>query len=163
MIGIEYNPSLVTVTFGAIDLASSNGDDIVAISFDENAVTRTMGSQGEWVWTVNQNRGGKAKVSLLLGSPASAQLSALCMQSRDRRAKLVRKAFMVKDLNGFALAVAPQAVIEKMPDISRKKSHEPVEWNFDIGEWKTINNGGTSQPQPNSGTIVSSIRGIVGL
>lgn len=162
MAGIEYNPNLVLCTWGPLDLSSFSADDIVMISFDENCVTRVPGANGEFVWVVNQNRGGKVKMSFLQGSPINAKLSAKCIAIGDRRAKLYRAPFVMTDLNGSALAVTDEMVIEKIPDIARKKAHQPVEWSFDVGEWKKLSNGGVSTPDGPGGSLVSAIRGITG-
>jgi hypothetical protein len=137
-----YNPLNVITTWGPLSLAGFAGDDIIAIEFDEDAITKTVGGQGEWVWVVNANRGGKAKFSILQNAPINAQLSALAVSTRPKRAPLVIMPFMMTDLGGTTLALGPQAVIQKVPPITRKKGHSALEWVLDIGEWTTLVNGG---------------------
>lgn len=158
---IEYNPSKILVSWGEVVLGGYAADDIVTIAFDEDAVTKTVGSQGEVVWTVNQNRGGSAKIQTLQGSPINAALSAACASVGDRKRGLIIKPFQVTDLNGTAFALGPKAIVKKMPDIARSKAHKPVEWMFDIAEWTKISNGGISFPGP-GGSVISTVTGILG-
>ncbi len=139
---LEYNPLNVIVTFGPLPLSGLNADDIVTIEFDEDAVTKTVGAQGEVVWTVNANKGGKAKVTTLQGAPVNALLSAMAASTRPDRAPLIVRPFVMTDLGGTALAVGPQAVIKKVPPIVRKKGHASLEWEFDIAKWTKLINGG---------------------
>lgn len=161
MAGIVFNPNLVLCTWGSLDMSSHSADDIVDISFDENAVTRVPGANGEFVWVVNQNRGGKIKMSFLQGSPICEQLSAKCIQVGDRKAKLYRAPYVLTDMNGSGLAVTDEAVLEKIPNITRKKTHQPVEFTWDVGEWKKLSNGGVSTPDGPGGSLISAIRGLV--
>lgn len=157
---IPYNPALVSITWGPFNLSSATADDMVTVSFDENAITKTIGSQGEAVLTVNQNRGGLAKVSLMQGSPVQALLSAQAQSTRPKKSPIILLPFQVIDANGTALAVGPNAYIEKIPDIARAKAHKAVEWIFNIVEWTKLSNGGVSVQQP-SGAIATALAGLI--
>ncbi len=157
---IPFNPALVNITWGPYNLSAGTADDMATISFDENAITKTVGSQGEIALTVNQNRGGLAKVTMMQGSPIQALLSSQCASVRGRRAPIILLPFTIIDEGGTALAVGPNAYIEKIPDISRKKANGNNEWTFNICEWTKLSNGGVATQQP-SGSIISSLKGLL--
>lgn len=160
MASIEYNPANVVLSWGPFPLSGFNADDIGSIEFEEDAVVKTVGSQGEVVWTVNQNRGGIAKVSFLQGSPIIGLLSAQCASVQKKRAPLVILPFQMTDQSGTLLAVGPRAVIKRLPPGVRKKTHQPVEFTWDVAEWTKLNIGGIETASGPLGALVSAILGI---
>lgn len=159
---IEYNPSNVILTWGPFPLSGFNADDIGSVEFEEDAVVKTVGSQGEIVWTVTQNRGGLAKVQFLQGAPILSLLSQQCASTRGRRAPLVVLPFTMTDNAGTLLAVGPKAVIKRIPPGVRKKTHQPVEVTWDVAEWTKLNIGGIETASGPGGALVSAILGVFG-
>lgn len=142
-----YNPFDVITTWRGVPFEGFAEDTIVQCEFDEDAIVKTVGAKGEVTLTLNANKGGKVRVQLQQGSPTNALLSALCAQGRAPgptpvSGGIIKGPFIVGDLGGLSYALAPEAVILKIPNLTRKKAHEPCEWVWEVPAWTKFVNGG---------------------
>ncbi len=137
-----YNPQDVIVTWGPVPMLGFAEDSIVMVEFDVAAAELVVGAKGDTAVTISSNIAGKAHCTFLQGAPVNAALSALCAQTRPRRAPLITYPFIVADLGGTTLAVGPEAFLEKVPPIDFKKGQTPREWTWIVPAWTKLNNGG---------------------
>lgn len=138
----QYNPKAIIVTWGEFLIQGFADGSIVRVEYDEDAVTKTVGAQGDVTATINHNRGGKGTCNIKQGAPINDFLSLNAASNRPREAALVVKPFMVKDLFGTTLCIAPQAWIMKVATSEFSKEHTPREWIWDFGDLK-MNTGGS--------------------
>lgn len=139
----QYDPMRVVASWGEILLTGFADGSMISVEYDEDAVTKTVGSQGDGTFTVNANRGGRATFNLLQGSPVNDLLSAACASNRPRGAALVTRTFTLVDLNGTTLVTMPISVIAKVAGTEFAKDQSPRSWVIDTTEMVMHTGGST--------------------
>ncbi len=104
----------------------------VSAEYDEARVTKHAGSQGEHTFVVNANKGAKATVTLVQGSPNNDELSDL-VPDADRNYMPVG-VLSFEDLNGTTVFRSDEAVIATVAKIEYGKDVLGREWAFECGE-----------------------------
>jgi hypothetical protein len=125
-----YDPAQVVCTFLGVPLSGFADGTFIKVAFDEDSYSKQVGADGEAARARNQNLGGSIALTLQQSSASNDILSANWAADR---AGLGAGPFMVKDLNGTTLAVAPVAWIKKLPDAEFGKELGSREWTFDTG------------------------------
>lgn len=139
----QYDARDVTVTWGEIELDGASEGDFVTITYDEDAVKKTVGAQGYVVATINANDGGKITWTGSQGTPTHDRLSAIAALQRRKGAGLVKKPIMVRHNNGTTIALGAEAWIMKVPDTTFGAEHKDREWGFDIAHLDAFIGGST--------------------
>lgn len=143
----QYDPMRVACTWAGIPLQGFMDSTFITVEFDEDAVVKTVGSQGTVTATVNGNRAAKATITLVQGALTNSLLTPFAASARQRGAALIVKPFLLKDLNGDTICSAPETWIMKLPNVEYSKDAVGREWVFDIAEL-TMFNGGLLRTSP---------------
>lgn len=104
--------------------------------YDEDHVTKHVGSQGDATAVLNCNLGALFTVTFVQGSPVNAALSLLVPNAR--RNYLPTGTFKFEDLNGSTVAKTTQAWIKKTAKIEFGKDVTGRIWTFDCGEAELV-------------------------
>lgn len=128
----QYNPKLVAANWNLIPFDGAMDGEFYTLEYDEDAVTKHVGSQGDVTAVVNANAGASFTAILIPGSPTNNKLSALVANAR--RGTLPTGVFTLKDLNGTTLITAKDAWIKKWPKLGYAKDLSPREWVIDLAE-----------------------------
>lgn len=136
-----YNPKSIICTWGENLIQGFADGSMVVVEYDEDAVTKTAGTQGDVTATINQNRAGKATFNIKQGAALNDVLSRACAQNQPRLSRLIVKPLTIKDLFGTTLCIAPQAWVEKVAKTEFAKDHTPREWVIAFGELKMLTGG----------------------
>lgn len=137
----QYDPIRVTATWGGIPVQGYADGTFIMIEYDEDAVVKTVGSQGTVTATINGNRAATATLTLVQGSLTNSLFSPLVASARPRGAALVVRPFMLKDLNGETVALASEAWIQKMAPAEYGKDASNREWTIAMAELTMFNGG----------------------
>lgn len=139
----SYDARDVVITWGEIELEGAAPGTFVKITYDNDAVVKTVGAQGFVVATVKADDGGMIEWTASQASPVNDRLSAIAAIQRRKGAGLVKKPLMVKHINGTTLALGPEAWIKKVPDAAFGDEHETRVWGFDIAHLEANIGGST--------------------
>lgn len=143
MIFKQYNPKSIIVNLGEILMQGFAKGSMVKVEYDEDAVKKTVGAQGDVTATISQNRAGKATLRFKQVSPVNDQLSAIAASNRPRESPLLIKPFQVLDLGGSTIAIAPFAWVLKVAESEFGEEEGEREWVIDFAELKMKTGGAT--------------------
>jgi len=141
---LKYNPKKITGSFAgqingrefAVPFVGFMDGTFFLAEYDEDHVTKHVGSQGDATAVLNCNLGALFTVTLVQGSPANAALSLLVPNAR--RNFLPTGVFRFDDLNGTTVAKSMQAWIKKTAPIEFGKDVTGRSWSFDCGEAELV-------------------------
>ncbi len=136
-----YDPDQIVAIWNGIPLQGFQDGTMIAVEYDEDGVTKTVGGQGAVTATINANRAGKFTFTLVQGAPVNDLLSAACAQNRAPGAALVVGPILVKDLNGTTLCSAAEAWVTKVAKTEFGKEVAAREWVLDCAKL-VMNTGG---------------------
>lgn len=102
--------------------------------FDENAVTKHTGGQGDTTFVLNANKGSKMTVTLAQGSPDNDLLSDLIPDADNNYLPVGTLTY--EDLNGTTKVSSDEAVIQKCTKIEFGTDVKGREWTFECGVTK---------------------------
>jgi hypothetical protein len=143
-----YNPSEIIAVLAGVTIQGYADGTMIKIEYNEDNVTLKVGTQGDAVRTINQNRSAKITVTLLQSSPTNALLSELVLADRPRdRNKPAGKGAgpsTVRDLNGTMLARAQNTWITKSPMAEYAKESGTREWVFETDDLDLVHAGANS-------------------
>lgn len=127
-----YDPKLVLVSFGAVQITGFADGTFVTVERDEDAFTKLVGAGGDVVRSRNRNRSGSITVTLIHGAPENDLLAAIAAE--DELAGTGVRAAMVKEANGTTLCAGQSAWIRKSANAEYAKEAGSREWVFDVAE-----------------------------
>lgn len=136
----KYNPKRLTGSwkgsvngrdFSVLFTGYMDGSKVTA-EYDEDAVTKHTGDDGDVSLVLNCNRGASISVSLVQGSPNNRQLSNLTPNGLQDYLPIGSLQF--DDLNGSTHIKAVEAWIKKSAKIEFAKTITGRLWVFDTGE-----------------------------
>lgn len=127
----QYSPEDIVLTWGPILFKGFGDGTMVTIEYDEDAVTKHVGAQGDVTVTMSANHGASIMVTLGQASPTNDLLSAHALAQRQPGNGLVAFPFLLKHINGSTLAETPECWIKKEPPIEFGGEHSNREWAFD--------------------------------
>lgn len=133
----------VIVTWGPIQLQGAAPGSFVKVTYDEDAVTKTVGAQGAVVALVQANDGGSLTWTASQASPTNDLLSAQAALQRLPGVGVVKFPLFLRHINGTTIAVAPEAWIKKVADVEFSNEHTSREWMFDIAHLQLFAGGST--------------------
>jgi len=128
----NYDPTRVTVAFGAILIQGFNDGTMIKTSRNEDAYTVKVGGQGDVTRVRSRNKTGQITITLLAESPTNDLLTAQALI--DEESGTAYAPIMVKDLNGTTLMVAENAWIMKMPEVEHATDASPREWVIECAD-----------------------------
>mgnify|MGYP001599523074 CR=1 FL=1 len=136
----KYNPKKVTGSFKgkigdrdfAVQFVGFMDGTFVMAEFDEDQVTKHVGSQGDASFVLNANTGAAVTITLVQGSPSNDLLSDLVPDSSKNFMPVGVLTF--EDLNGTTKIKGPETVIKKTAKVEFGKELTGREWVFDIAE-----------------------------
>lgn len=139
----QLDPRDLIVTWGEIILDGFADGTFVTITYDNEAVVKTQGSQGFTVAMVSARDGGKITCVLSQASPINDRLSAIAALQRRKGVGLIKKPLVVTHKNGTTLAIGAEAWIMKVPDSPFADTHQNRDWAFDIAHLDAFIGGAT--------------------
>lgn len=136
----KYNPRRITGSFKgsvggrdfAVQFVGFMDSSAVVAEFDEDAVTKHNGNDGQTSVILNANLGAKVTVMLVQGSPANDDLSDLVPNAKLDYLPVGVLTF--EDLNGTTVIKMAEAWISKMAKIEFGKTVTARQWVFESGE-----------------------------
>ncbi len=128
----SYDARDIIITWGEVELEGATDGTFVVIEYDEDAVKKHTGAQGDVTVTISANDGGSVTWTGNQGTPTHDRLSAIAALQRKKGVGLIKKPILVKHTNGNTLVVGPEAWIKKVPKTEFGAEHNPREWIFDI-------------------------------
>lgn len=140
--------------FGApIDFSAGNGiaDEGVTVSYDEDKVTKTMGADGDWMYSLHAASGGMVAVRVLKTSPLNKQLSDLYDRTTQSSAYTGQGVISGGDVTRGDSFTAIGCQIRKMPDMASAKDAGTNEWVFLAGRLSVRLGSGTPALAINGG------------
>ena len=111
----------------------------ITADYDEDQVTKHVGSQGDASFILNANAGASVTVMLIQGSPSNDELSKLVPNAKNDY--LPVGALKFEDLNGRTVIKSSDAVIKKGAKVEFGKELTGREWVFDCGEAEIVVGG----------------------
>jgi hypothetical protein len=82
--------------------------------------------------SLNANKSGTVKVTLMQTSPANAKLNKLYMLQQANASLWGQNVIVIRSKNDVITATL--VAFKKVPDLNYKKEGDKVEWNFDAGK-----------------------------
>lgn len=149
---LKYNPKKVTGSF----TGTVNGRDFavqftgwmdgtkITAEYDEDAVTKHVGDDGDVSVVLNCNRGAQITTTFVQGAAVNKALSDLTPNGRNDYMPV--GVLSIKDLNGSTVIKATEAWIKKSAKVEFSKSIMGRAWTFDTGE-ADIDVGAAEDPQ----------------
>lgn len=125
-----YDPKLVLVSFGAVQITGFADGTFVTVERDEDAFTKLVGAGGDVVRSRNRNRSGSVTVTLIHGAPENDLLAAIAIE--DELTSTGVRALMVKEANGTTLCSGQSAWIRKHATAEYAKEAGSREWVFEV-------------------------------
>ena len=127
-----YNADEVVVSFGGLILSGWGDGEFLAVEYDEDAWTTTVGSDGEVARARSNNDVATATVTLLQTSDSNADLNALAL--RDKRDGSAALPFIAKDLKGNVVVSSEDAWIQKQPSMNYDREVTGRDWVFKLAK-----------------------------
>jgi hypothetical protein len=128
----NYDPKRVVVTFKGVRLTGYMSGTFVSAERETQSFSKVVGAGGDVVRVRSRNRSGTATVTLQASSPSNDVLSGFLLE--DELLGTGTGPLMVKDLNGTTILEAPEAWIQKPPDVEFGDDESSREWMFDCDE-----------------------------
>jgi hypothetical protein len=137
---LKYNPRRVTGSFKgsvngrdfAIQFSAYMDGSKVSAEYEEDAVTKHVGDDGEVSLVLNCNRGATVTIMLSQGSPSNKPLSDLVPNGKLDYLPIGVLSF--DDLNGSTHIKAQEAWIKKSAKVEFAKSITGRSWTFDTAD-----------------------------
>ena len=126
-----YDPERILVAWNGVIIQGFMDGTMVSAEHEEDAVTRTVGGQGQATATINANRCGSVTFTLVQGSPVNDILSNLAASNRAPGSALIVGPLLIKDLQGTTLVSAAEAWIKKVAKTEYAKEATGREWTLD--------------------------------
>ena len=115
-----YDPGQVVANFlGSIITGYAEGT-FVEVEYNEDAVSLHVGAAGDGVRSINRNRSGLIRFTLLGSSPSNDVLTAAA--ALDQLTGDGKGPCFIKDLSGTSLHLAPTAWVRKLPNGAYSKT-----------------------------------------
>lgn len=140
---IKYDPKEVVITAGGLPIQGFAPGTFCVIAYAAEHWTKEVGADGEVARARTNDDTGSITITLMKGSPSNAILQALAAADLATGAGVVP--VTVTDLGGGGGVVAPDAWIQKTPDLSFGAENGTVEWVFDVGHLTLIHAIGQRQ------------------
>ena len=119
----------VSVIAGILELEGfADVDDVVSITSDAEQFTKTVGAKGDVTRVQTADNSCTIIVKLLQTSKSNAELNTLYLADVASGAGVFP--LMVADIEGGERYVIPNAWIQKLPDITRGKGVNTMDWTF---------------------------------
>lgn len=128
-----YSPREVTVLVGGVPLTGFGDGTFVSVELPD-ATTSQKGAAGAHTRTLSADRSAMVKITLQQTSPANAVLSS--MWASDQAAGAGVRPLIIKNLRGTELFFAPQAWVQKAPNIEFGAESGNREWSLECGDCK---------------------------
>jgi len=135
-----FNINNLTCTLGAFQI-SGFYDDIVAIKYDEPAITSKQGCDGEVGRAINKKKLATATFQIIQTSSTN---DLLCTNFISMRETGLTLPFILKDGSGNTLIESSNAWIEDMAEISLGGEIKAKEWVVKLANANIINGGNNS-------------------
>jgi hypothetical protein len=123
-----YDPTLVTISFGAVPLVGFADGTFISASRTEDSFTHKVGADGSGARSKTANKSGLVTVTLLQTSSSNDYLSALNVADELSNAGVLP--LLIKDAGGTSLLFAAEAYIVKPPDYENAKEILDRAWQF---------------------------------
>ena len=137
-----YDPNKVIATFKGNIITGYGKDSRIEAERSEDVFSLVVGCDGESARSVNRNKSGTVKVTLLATSPTNDVLAAALML--DEATGVGAGELSIEDTNGTSLVHAAAAWVKKMVPLKRGKEVEENEWTLETGEIDVFVGGNTT-------------------
>lgn len=126
MAAITYNSANVTMVFGGKLITGWADGDFVKVSFNEDAVMLTVGTDGIGTRSFSRNTSGNVEITLMASSPSNDYFSAVYLA--DQQSQTGALPFLLRDASGLTLVTAETMWVKKMSDVmfSRQVSQRVI-------------------------------------
>jgi hypothetical protein len=122
----NYDPAANIVSFLGNIFTAFGTDNAIQASFSEDLWLPAVGISGETARSRNHNESGTVTLTLLATSPENDILSNAV--ALDKVTATAIGPLFIKEKNGTTVLHAPEAYIQKMPDMERAKEVGTVPW-----------------------------------
>jgi hypothetical protein len=136
-----YDPTAVTVSFGALILSGFADGTFVTVSRSNDAFTKVSGADGTVSRAKSADRSGEVTVVLQSTSPSNLLLSAIALEDEVITSGVGVLPLVVKDAEGSSVYFAGSAWIRKTPDGEFSKEITDRTWIFDTGQLDMLAGG----------------------
>ncbi len=134
-----YDCAKVLFSFGGSPITGFAADTFIEVERDEDAYTKSGGTRGETVRSVNPNKGGSITITLMDDSISNDILSAIAIADELSRTGVVP--CLGKEIGGTMLFAAGNSWIKKLPKIERGKELGTTKWVFDCASLEIFAGG----------------------
>lgn len=125
-----YDPSQVSMFYGAIEMAGFAQDAAITVEHDENDWELAVGVDGEGTRSKTSNASGTITVSLMQSSAVNDLLSAERELDRLTPGGTGGKPLLIKDNSGTSIYAAETCWIQKAPSAELNREPTTREWVF---------------------------------
>ena len=132
-----YKPGDVRMTVGGSIMHGFADGTFINVEYDEDAVTKTMGADGECSRSISSNTSGRITMTLMQTSDSNGVLSLLAIADRQSGGGIVP----VTVTAGQSVYAAAQAWVVKMPPGGFEKEATTREWNLDCASLDVYEGG----------------------
>ena len=133
-----YSSGKVTVVLGGKVATGLADGDFLKITFADDYVNRTMGTDGIAALSLSFNESADMELSLMASSPYNDYLSAVFQAQRNG---IIGLPFLARDSGGTSLHAAPLAYITKMPDKTYSRNVATIVWPIGTGNMTSFIGG----------------------
>jgi hypothetical protein len=135
----QYDPGLVSMSFGAILITGIAKGTFVSAERNKDAWSIDVGAGGDVTRTKNRDRSGMVTVTLQQSSPSNDALSARARL--DELSSAGASPLIVKDLSGTTLVQAEAAWVKKLPKTEFGDESSNREWIFECADLEIVAGG----------------------
>lgn len=125
-----YDPSNVSMFYGAIPMSGFAQDSAITVEHDEDDWSLVVGVDGEGTRSKTSNRSATITVALMQSSAVNDLLSASRILDNDTPNGTGGQALLIKDNSGRSLYSAVSCWIQKAPTAELNREATTREWTF---------------------------------
>lgn len=126
-----YDPKQVIATFGPVILSGYMSGTFITVTRNGDLFEKDKGADGS-VDRINRNA-NDFRISVMLKQTSNINDALSLIVAADIRSNTGKLPFIIKDLQGTTLFVAPQAWIAADPNDEYSDALTGREWQFDTG------------------------------
>lgn len=136
-----FDPRDIVATWGEIELDGAAPGTFINLTYNNAAVTLTMGAQGFASVTKKADDSGGMTWTASQNAPVNSRLGAIAARQRRAGQAPIKKPLFLRWLNGELLAIGPEAFLEMEPGAQFGDEHETREWKWIIPHLQMLQGG----------------------
>jgi hypothetical protein len=142
MAALTFNSSRITMVYGGKLITGWADGDFVKVTFNSDAVTLTMGTDGLGTRSFSRDFSGTVEITLLASSPSNDYLSSVFVA--DQQTSSGTLPFILREQGGATLVTAETMWVKKQVDVAYSRQVSARVWTLETDNMTVVAAGTTS-------------------